>query len=511
MSVVASTAWASFWRPELPYLLVVSGIASLFLLRASPADRLALRNTLLALALCLALELSAGLIQQSGALRAAALIRGAAIVATGFAVIRLAGLALFRSLLRATGVVTPRIVEDVVLVAAYAVWGLVRLRLAGVDPASLVTSSAIITAVLAFAMQDTLGNVLGGLFLEMDDSVSIGDWVKLDDVSGRVVEIRWRHTAIRTRNGETVVVPNSALMKSRFTVIGNPDTEKVRWRRWIWFEVGFDTPSARVLAAAEQALAGAEIPNVCADPAPHCALMEFGPSQCRYALRYWLRDPQNDDATDTAVRLHLRAALERAGIALALPTKIVRRIAEDESRRDSLRATEIERRIEALGRVELFAHLTHQELEALATHLTPAPFAAGDIITRQGATAHWLYLLIAGEAEVWHESSKTPKTPRKWVAELGAGTVFGEMGLMTGEPRSATVTAKTDVECYRLDKAGFETILRARPAIAAEISDVLATRASGLSQAVEEAAAAAAARAQPENLRERIRAFFGLE
>jgi hypothetical protein len=63
------------------------------------------------------------------------------------------------------------------------------------------------------------------------------------------------------------------------------DEEDVRWRRWIWFEVGFDVPPARVLAAANQALANAAIDNVLAEPVPSCVLMEFGESGCRYALR----------------------------------------------------------------------------------------------------------------------------------------------------------------------------------------------------------------------------------
>src|SRR6185295_14224148 len=166
------------------------------------------------------------------------------------------------------------------------------------------------------------------LFLELDKSIAIGDWIKLDDLSGRVAQIRWRHTAIRTHNGELVIVPNSTLMKSRFVVIGNPDAEAVRWRRWIWFDAGNHVPPGRVLAAADQALAGAEIPNVAREPRPSCVLMEFGAGHCRYALRYWLTDPQVDDPTDTAVRTHLLASLARAGIQLAMPESIVHRIKE---------------------------------------------------------------------------------------------------------------------------------------------------------------------------------------
>jgi hypothetical protein len=112
-------------------------------------------------------------------------------------------------------------------------WLLVTLSLAGVDLTSLVATSAVITAVLAFAMQDTLGNLLGGLALQIDDSLEIGDWVRIDDQTGQVMQIQWRFTALRTRNGEKVVIPNAQLMKSRFVVIGRRGDGGLGQRRWI--------------------------------------------------------------------------------------------------------------------------------------------------------------------------------------------------------------------------------------------------------------------------------------
>jgi small-conductance mechanosensitive channel/CRP-like cAMP-binding protein len=508
MGSIASGAWHLFWRDELPYLLVAAALVALILMRTPSVGRGALKPTLLFLAFSLGAEFFGALLEASGTTGAGPIVRDVGIVFTGLAIIRLSGFAVFRAALPAMGITTPRIAEDVALVIGFVAWGMLRLRLAGMDLASLVTTSAVITAVAAFAMQDTLGNVLGGLFLELDGSISIGDWIKLDDLSGRVAEIRWRHTAIRTRNGELVIVPNSALMKSRFHVIGDPDEEAVRWRRWIWFEVGFDVPPARVLAAAGQALAGAEIDNVLREPAPNCVLMEFGSSGCRYALRYWLSDPQSDDPTDTAVRAHLWAALQRAGITLALPQSVVHRIKEGEARDATLHEREIGARMAALRGVEIFSHLEEQELRSLVDHLVPAPFAAGDVITRQGAIAHWLYILTEGDAEVWVDA---PGATRRRVTVIGPGNVFGEMGMMTGEPRTATVTARTDVHCYRLDKAGFEGIIRSRPAIAEEVSRVLEARASGLRHIVESAQAEAATGTAPhEKMLARIRAFFGL-
>ncbi len=120
----------------------------------------------------------------------------------------------------------------------------------------------------------------------------------------------------------------------------------------------------------------------------------------------------------------------------------------------------------------LFAALSDAERDRLAEHLVYAPFVKGDTITRQGAVAHWLYLIISGEADVCFD---TP-AGRTQVSTIMAGEVFGEMGMLTGEPRHATVIARTNVECYRLDKAGFETVLRTRPDIAGELSRVLVER-----------------------------------
>ncbi len=471
-------------------------------------ERAAIRNTLVFFGLCLLAQLAGAALLAAGVARAGAILRDAAILATGIAIIRFAGLVLFRVALPAVRVATPRIVEDIIVVSAYVAWGLVRLRLAGMDLASLVTTSAVITAVVAFAMQDTLGNVLGGLLLEIDDSIAIGDWVKVDDLSGRVAEIHWRHTVIMTRNNERVIVPNGALMKTRFIVIGNPDQEPVRWRRWIWFDVEYSVSPSRVLAVAEQAMAAAEIRNVAGEPKPNCVLMEFAQSYCRYALRYYLSDPRPDDATDTRVRVLLFAALRRAGIELAFPEFVVHTIKENEERDAARREREIARRLAALRGVELFSALDPAELRALADRLVYAPFAAGDVMTRQGAVAHWLYILTEGEAEVWIDAPGG----RRAIAGLGAGDVFGEMGMMTGAPRRATVAARTDVECYRLDKAGFADIIRSRPSIAEDLSRVLAEREGRLVQVSDAARAdAAAGRVRSATLLTRIRGFFGLD
>jgi small-conductance mechanosensitive channel/CRP-like cAMP-binding protein len=502
----SSAAWSLFWRAESPYVVVAALSLTALLWTLRPADRRSVGYTLGAFALCQVGALIAAVLLAHG-LAAGAAIHELFVVGYGMALIRLTGLTLFRVLLPAVGLHSPRIVEDIVVILAYLGFALIRMRLAGVDLSGIVATSAVITAVIAFSMQETLGNILGGLALQLDNSIELGDWVKVDDIVGRVIDIRWRYTAIETRNGETVVVPNSLLMKSKFTVIWSPEQAVQPWRRWIWFNVDYAVPPARVVEAVEQALASADIANVARKPPPECVLMDFGPSYARYALRYWLTDPRPDDSTDSAVRCHVLAALQRAGIRIAEPEYSVHMIKENEAHREAVRAREIERRLQALRGVGLFASFSEEELRSLAERLVYAPFARGDVITRQGMVAHWLYILVAGEVEVWLER----EGERHLLTTLQAGKVFGEMGMLTGEPRRATVTAKTDVECYRLDKAGFEQVLRSRPAIAEEMAAILTERSLQLDSVQETLGAEAHARERRHaSLLGKMRAFFGL-
>ena len=468
------TAIRFFWRDETPpVLLMAFGLAAI-LLHYRREERQSLFNTLGFFLFCLAGQFASSLVHALQFANAAAAFHEAFFIGAGIALIRLWGLLIFRMVLPLIKLSPPRITEDIIVIAAYIAWGLARLRYAGLDLGSIVATSAMITAVVAFAMQDTLGNILGGLALQLDNSIEVGDWIKVDDISGRVVDIRWRSTLVETRNWETVVFPNSQLMKNKFLVLGRRTGQPVQWRRWVWFDVGLETPPPRVISLVEEAIRQSEIANIAKEPAPNCVLMEVSNvGYARYALRYWLTDLMPDDPTDAMVRWHIMTALQRSGIKLPMEERGILITKENEKYEEMLHHREILLRIKTLKKVELFSQMSEEEMAALAERLRFSPFARGEIISRQGATAHWLYIIISGEAEVYLE---TPDGGRRVLRNLGKGNFFGEMGLMTGAPRSASVLAKTDVECYRLDKEMFEEILHQRPGIAEEMSQVLAMR-----------------------------------
>jgi small-conductance mechanosensitive channel len=454
---------------QLLWLLLGLAVAALAFRVARPAERRSLRTAWVLIGCALAALGAASLAPERSPPAQAAL--AASVALGGLATLQVLATLIFRGLL-SPRFGAPRIAQDLVMTACALAWALLWLRLSGVDPLQLFTTSAVITAVVAFSMQDTLGNVLGGVALQLDNSLRVGDWVRLDDISGRVADVRWRYTGIETRSRELVIVPNSWLMKNRFTVIRARAEGPLAWRRAVALDIDAEAEPTKVIAALEQAVLDADIPYVLRDPVPSAILSQVGAGFCRYTLRYWLADPQFDDPTDSAVLAHALAAVERAGVRRGVPVEERLEIKEDESWRAAADRREFERRLQAIRRTELFAHLPAGEQQVLASHLVHAPFAAGDVMTRQGAVAHWLYLIVDGQAKVLVDGPGGTVQ----VSTLQSGDFFGEMGMLTGEARRATVVAATAVECYRLDKAGFAQVLRDRPELAQEVAAIAERR-----------------------------------
>jgi CRP-like cAMP-binding protein len=224
----------------------------------------------------------------------------------------------------------------------------------------------------------------------------------------------------------------------------------------------------------ETALRAEPVPHIAREPQANCVFMDYKESYGNYAVRYWLTDLSVDDPTNSIVRTRIYFALRRAGIPLSIPAHSLFITEDDASRRERKSVEDIEHRVEALKRVDLFRTLTDDERRGLAAHLRFAPFVRGEAMTRQGAEAHWLYLITKGKAEV-RVSVDGDRLSEK-VATLDTGDFFGEMGLMTGELRTATVIALSDIECYRLDREAFKETLQSRPEIAEDISTILARR-----------------------------------
>lgn len=393
-------------------------------------------------------------------------------IVSGIGVVVLLGLIVFDVALARLSVSLPRIVQDVLVGVTGLLVIFSTVSRAGINLTQIVATSAVLTAVIGLSLQDTLGNLVGGLALQLDRSIQVGDWVRIGEVTGRVAEIHWRYTALETRNWERVVIPNNVLTKAQVSVLGRRTGQPLQWRRWVYFNVDFRYPPSMVIDLVQNAIRDQPILNVAANPPPNCVLMDLCDSYGRYAVRYLLTDLVPDDPTDSVIRTRIYFALSRAAVPLSIPAQAVFVTQESGERSEAKRQSDAAERLRVLAQVELFRDLSTEDLQSLSRSLQRAPFARGEVLTRTGSTAHHLYVIRRGQVSVRVGEADLQTE----VAQLSAGNFFGEMSLLTGEPRSATVVALDDVECYRLDADAFRSVLERHPELANKVATVLAER-----------------------------------
>lgn len=439
-------------------------------------------------------------------------LHAAGLLLVGFAFVKLGSIIVFDVVLCFTPLSPPQVLRDIIVAGGYTGVGLWLLSRNGVTLSGIVATSAVMTGVIVFSLQDSLSNILGGLVLQIDESFQVGDWVKIEQTAGKVKEITWRHVAIETRNWDTVIIPNSVLIKSQVLIQGQRSGQPLQERRWVYFNVDFRVPPTEVVRVVTDALMIEPVEGAAVDPPPNVVLMDFKESYCTYAARYWLTDLAKDDPTDSLVRCRIYFALQRAAIPLSVPALTAFVESRDQERQKLHHEREISQRLNVLdlAQVELFREMNDGERHMLAERLRYAPFMKGEMMTRQGAEAHWLYILTKGSAEVIVSNEAGV---HKSLAILHAGDFFGEMSLLTGEPRSASLKSLEDSECYRLDRKAFDDILHGRPEIAHYLSALLARRKveiEAVHHDLDAAARAAMLKGQQRSMLDKIHKLFGL-
>jgi len=290
-------------------------------------------------------------------------------------------------------------------------------------------------------------------------------------------------------------------------VVARRGEEAQPWVRYVPFDLEFDHSPARVIAVLDKALADAEIPNVSREPPPRVGCVGFKESGMEYSVEYRIIDPSRIFATDSAIRAHVFAGVARGGLGIPFPRRVVEMRPDQRPERAE---KEHARRLSVLASSDLFGALTAEERSALAPALQACLYAGHDVVFRTGETADSLYLLAQGAVRVVTDD----KTGRHDLARLTAPSYFGEMGLLLGQPRAATVVAEGEALCYRLDKKGFDAILQARPELADNLARVLAQRQAendATIRALDAEAQARHAGNRTTDLVRRIRHFFGID
>ena len=281
--------------------------------------------------------------------------------------IELFSIILFKLTIPRLGYQPPSIISDIFFGLSIIILLVMTLSNFGVDASSIAATSAVVTGILAIGLQATLGNIIGGVALQLDRSIRLGDWIQLDNgMQGRVQEIRWRHTVIETRDWDTLIVPNSSLLAANIIILGKRVGQATQHRMWVYFNVDFRTNPSHVIDVVEAALqAEPTILNIATHPKPNCICLDFSgdrrDSYAHYAIRYWLTEIQEDDPTNSLVRKRLYAALHRANIPLAIPAAQVFIDNDDSKRRTQRDRQKLLEKVDILSELDFISELNQEE------------------------------------------------------------------------------------------------------------------------------------------------------
>jgi small-conductance mechanosensitive channel/CRP-like cAMP-binding protein len=366
------------------------------------------------------------------------------------------------------------------------------LNLGGVE---LLATSTVVTVIIGLALQDTLGNFFAGLSLHIEQPFHILDALQIGEVIGRVEAVSWRTTTLRTNNNSTVIFPNSKIARESLEIYSFNALN----RRIIRFPAPYSIPPERVISLTRQT--AVTIPNVASEKTPVVRLVEFGDSSIHYELLYWVKDYMLIHDIDAKIREHLWYIYNRNQIEIPFPVRHV--LMEQLESKHAPEKAGYERILQS---VEILDPLNDAEREALARSLVKHVYAPSELILRRGDPGDSMFIIDRGRVEVQLHATDGKL---QHVAVLEPGNFFGEMALLTGEPRTADVSALEETEILEIRKPALKQLLEENAQLAEALSRKLAERQMGLDE-YSRAMPEEQRRAQTKTLLRRIQSFFGL-
>lgn len=352
---------------------------------------------------------------------------------------------------------------------------------------AVLATGTVVAAVLGLALQDTLGNLFSGIALALEDSFEIGDVVRTGDQMGVVEAVRWRGTRIRTFANTIVIVPNSMLARDRLEVFPRNNLNA----RTLQINIDYNVPPATAISVLGQA--AANVDGVSSVVPAYARVASFADSSVVYDIKYHTVDYSQRDRIDADIRKAVWYSLRRNDMPIPYPIRTHARY-EPPAHKHQPEASEIASR---LAHIDVLAPLPSTAHDTIASATRLHTFAKGETIIRQGAPGSSMFVV--------HDGTVSVRVGDDEVARLGAGDFFGEMALLTGENRTASVVALGEVVIIEITKEALQPVLRDHPEFAAAISKEVAERRGGL-----ESLRMASNEEAQQTVLSRIRAFFAL-
>ncbi len=326
----------------------------------------------------------------------------------------------------------------------------------------VVATSGVAALILGLAGQNLLGGIIAGMSLQINRPYKVGDWLQVGDRFAEVMEINWRSTRLCTNDNIYLDIPNNEIVRT--TIINLHYPTEVHAMR-IRIGVDYNVPPNRVKDALARAAQSAK--NVLPSPPVKVFLVEFGDHAVTYEIKYYMGNHARINETNDAVRTNVWYELKRQRINIPYPIRTL----QLERRSQPAREGHEEARVILRGE-PLFQCLSDGQIDNLVKRSELNHFGRGECVIEEGAEGDSMFILLRGAAEV--SVSKNGSTIP--VATLRSGDCFGEMSLLTGEKRSATVRADGDCYVMEISKDTMAEVIRDSPECLKQLSELLAKR-----------------------------------
>ncbi len=365
----------------------------------------------------------------------------------------------------------------------------------------LLAGSGIAAVILGFAAQNLLGSLVAGISLQISRPYRVGDWLQVGERTGEVMEINWRATRLRTNDNIYIEIPNNEIIKQTIINLHYPtQLHAMRMR----IGIDYSVPPNRVKDALFRAVNNAE--GVVKDPRPKIFVVDFGESAVIYEIKYYLMNHALFNEVSDAIRTNIWYELKREKITVPFP---IRTLHLDRRRARPVAEGHDEARAILRGE-QLFQCLSDEQIDGLLSRSRLNHFGRGERLIEEGAEGDSMFVLLRGTVNV--SVAKNGTAIR--VGTLNSGDCFGEMSLLTGERRMATVRADGDCYVLEISKPVMGEIIRQSPECLNQLSELLARRKLETEGIIKDTAASDSASAKENEYRasflRRLRAFFEL-
>jgi small-conductance mechanosensitive channel/CRP-like cAMP-binding protein len=336
-----------------------------------------------------------------------------------------------------------------------------------------ITASGATAIVLGIALQTVIQDLFSGLSINLDGTYALGDWLTVytdqmpEPVYGKVVHMTWRSTFLALEDGRRLMVPNHIVTANPVMNHSRPSEAK---RLFVMVGIDGRMPSGRVVdMLLGEAFKAVRRPGLARTPEPSVVLTKLTSDSLSYEVRFYYYPDQISPSNAQSMVLE---ALQDVIIQNRMPQPVTQvELTKPPDFELALGEAEVRG---ALNHASLFSNvLDETQASELARLCKPANFARGTNLMEQGETAASMFIILEGAARV---SVLGQNADSREVAVLATGDVVGEMSLMTGAPRNATVTALTRMRVLEITKEPIETLLKKSPELLQRFSHVLAKR-----------------------------------